>query len=68
MENLDIYDLTDQQPWASSPTSQTDIKRLRQGKVGAQVETCFHTTTYLDEKKQTIQIVLVRLDWMHIAI
>ena len=35
--NLDINDLTNQEPWSSSPSSHTDINRLRQGKVGAQV-------------------------------
>ena len=35
--NLDIYDLTNVQPWATNPYSHTDIKRLREGKVGAQV-------------------------------
>ena len=35
--NLDINDLTSVEPWASSPKSHTDIKRLRLGKMGAQV-------------------------------
>ena len=35
--SLDINDLTSLEPWASSPLSHTDIKRLRQGKMGAQV-------------------------------
>lgn len=35
--DLDIYDLTTVEPWASSSSSHTDINRLRQGKVGAQV-------------------------------
>ena len=35
--NLDINDLTAVEPWASSTLSHTDIKRLRQGKMGAQV-------------------------------
>ena len=35
--NLDIYDLTTKEPWASSTSSHTDIKRLRQGQLGAQV-------------------------------
>jgi membrane dipeptidase len=35
--SLDINDLTLLEPWASSPLSHTDIKRLRQGKMGAQV-------------------------------
>ena len=35
--NLDINDLTSVEPWASSPKSHTDIKRLREGKMGAQV-------------------------------
>lgn len=34
--DLDITDLTNQAPWNSSPSSHTDINRLRQGKVGAQ--------------------------------
>jgi membrane dipeptidase len=34
---LNITDLTKLEPWASSPSSHTDINRLRQGKVGAQV-------------------------------
>lgn len=34
---LDITDLTTVEPWASSSLSHTDINRLRQGKVGAQV-------------------------------
>ena len=37
MEKLDINDLTVVEPWASANTSHTDIKRLRQGKMGAQV-------------------------------
>ena len=37
MSNLDIYDLTNVAPWNTSPLSHTDIKRLRAGKVGAQV-------------------------------
>ena len=36
--SLDINDLTTLEPWASSPESHTDIKRLRQGKMGAQVK------------------------------
>ena len=35
--SLNITDLTKLEPWASSPSSHTDIIRLRQGKVGAQV-------------------------------
>jgi membrane dipeptidase len=35
--DLDINDLTTSEPWASSSSSHTDINRLRQGKVGAQV-------------------------------
>jgi membrane dipeptidase len=38
IDDLDIYDLTTLEPWASSPSSHTDINRLRQGKVGAQVQ------------------------------
>ncbi|XP_046461768.1 dipeptidase 1-like [Daphnia pulex] len=33
---LNITDLTKLEPWASSPSSHTDINRLRQGQVGAQ--------------------------------
>lgn len=35
--DLDISDLTTREPWASSPSSHTDINRLRQGQLGAQV-------------------------------
>jgi len=35
--DLDIYDLTNTTGWSNSPLSHTDIRRLRQGKVGAQV-------------------------------
>lgn len=38
VDDLDIYDLTTLEPWASSSSSHTDINRLRQGKVGAQVQ------------------------------
>lgn len=34
---LNITDLTNVEPWASSSSSHTDVIRLRQGKVGAQV-------------------------------
>ena len=36
--NVDIYDLTNTTGWSDSPLSHTDIRRLRQGKVGAQVQ------------------------------
>ena len=38
MGNLDISNLTARDPWATSSSSHTDINRLRQGKVGAQVK------------------------------
>ena len=43
-----MTDLTTVEPWASYPPSHTDIKRLRQGKVGAQVMFHFFGTIHLD--------------------
>ena len=40
--NLDISNLTARDPWATSSSSHTDINRLRQGKVGAQVKKKHH--------------------------
>lgn len=46
--DLNITDLTAVEPWASSSSSHTDINRLRQGKVGAQVKT--YTSFYFSDK------------------
>ncbi len=44
--DLDIYDLTNVEPWSTSPLSHTDIKRLRAGKLGAQVLYIYYTISY----------------------
>ncbi|XP_057372398.1 dipeptidase 1-like [Daphnia carinata] len=53
--DLDINDLTTLEPWASSPSSHTDINRLRQGKVGAQFWSAYVgcTTQYKDAVSKT---------------
>ncbi|XP_032799459.2 LOW QUALITY PROTEIN: dipeptidase 1 [Daphnia magna] len=53
--DLDIYDLTTVEPWASSSSSHTDINRLRQGKVGAQFWSAYVpcSTQYKDAISKT---------------
>ncbi|KAI9561086.1 hypothetical protein GHT06_012042 [Daphnia sinensis] len=52
---LNITDLTNVEPWASSPSSHTDVIRLRQGKVGAQFWAAYVgcTTQYKDAVTRT---------------
>ncbi|KZS18074.1 Dipeptidase [Daphnia magna] len=52
---LNITDLTNVEPWASSPSSHTDVIRLRQGKVGAQFWAAYVgcTTQYKDAVTKT---------------
>ena len=37
LASFNLTDLVDKKPWSKDPTSHTDILRLRQGKIGAQV-------------------------------
>ncbi|XP_046653054.1 dipeptidase 1-like [Daphnia pulicaria] len=63
IDDLDIYDLTTLEPWASSPSSHTDINRLRQGKVGAQF-----WSTYIPcatQYKDAILKTLEQIDVVH---
>uniref|UniRef100_A0A0P5RAR7 Dipeptidase n=1 Tax=Daphnia magna TaxID=35525 RepID=A0A0P5RAR7_9CRUS len=52
---LNITDLTNVEPWASSSSSHTDVIRLRQGKVGAQFWAAYVgcTTQYKDAVTKT---------------
>lgn len=61
VSNLDIYDLTNVAPWSTSPLSHTDIKRLRAGKVGAQV--WFISPTYKEVASYAFHIYQVYMDY-----
>ena len=61
---LDINDLTIVDGWSTSPLSHTDIQRLRQGKVGAQVFTAYDDIWLDYNRIICFVLVLVGLRWL----